>query len=154
MAEPMETMPESVGSQLKWMAWRCAWYAANTACLYFADAEKDQQALIGHYEAAQVEVTRLSLPIPVSVVKDMAMASSKYTSSVRISHQADAAKAAQAEFEAAALTLQGCLSVPLALHLKWMCWRASWHGCFPWLFVAAARLIPLAQRCMYALASS
>jgi hypothetical protein len=141
MAEPLDTIPQSIGSELKWMAWRCAWYAANEACLYNADAEKDREAFNQHYEAAQAEISRLSLSIPAADIKDMALASSQYTAYTRIKHNDDAAKAELAKFEQIALKLQqgGSVTAQLAAELKWMCWRASWHGRLPCMLCLRAR---------------
>jgi glucan 1,3-beta-glucosidase len=129
----MDTLPLSVAREVRSVAWRQAWMAANEMANFPFDAAADKAAVIEHFEALKLEVSRLSLALSDDVLTDirlLALNASWYAAYERQGRVAAAAQA-KAEFENLALALSLAkdeMSERLADEIKWTCWNASWHA--------------------------
>jgi hypothetical protein len=103
----MDTLPLSVAREVRSVAWRQAWMAANEMANFPFDAAADKAAVIEHFEALKLEVSRLSLALSDDVLTDirlLALNASWYAAYERQGRVAAAAQA-KAEFENLALAL-------------------------------------------------
>mmetsp|Transcript_15406 Transcript_15406/g.30416 ORF Transcript_15406/g.30416 Transcript_15406/m.30416 type:complete len:525 (-) Transcript_15406:58-1632(-) len=129
----MDTFPVSVANEVRDVAWRSAWMAANDVANYPFDAAADKASVAQHFAALKEEVSKLALNLTDDLLNDvrmMALHAGWHTAYLR-QGRARAAAEALAEFEnmatAVALATDE-VTVRLADEVRWLCWNASWHA--------------------------
>eukprot|EP00283_Hemiselmis_rufescens_P018614 CAMPEP_0173458576 /NCGR_PEP_ID=MMETSP1357-20121228/59840_1 /TAXON_ID=77926 /ORGANISM="Hemiselmis rufescens, Strain PCC563" /LENGTH=421 /DNA_ID=CAMNT_0014425955 /DNA_START=18 /DNA_END=1280 /DNA_ORIENTATION=- len=128
----MDTFPITVASEVRDVAWRSAWMAANDVANYPFDAAADKASVALHFAALKDEVSALHLNLSDDLLMDiklMALHAAWHTAYSR-QGRARAAAAELAEFDnmATAVALaRDEVTVRLAEEVRWLCWNASWH---------------------------
>lgn len=121
-------LPPDAATQMKWCAWRAAWYTANTRVGYHGDAARDRVAFNRHADNFKRMLAGTLSSSTCDHIKWMFWYAAWNTANTRAGYHSDAAndrRRVQQHYNA--IISSGEMGTTLAYQIREMGWAAAWY---------------------------